>query len=111
MDNQSSLRANFRVRIRKCFKQEEWEARIKECQSSGITVTVGCDLNGISEQTYYRNLQKSEEFCENLLISADTLEKPVSFKKLEVMTLLSNTKVAVIIRLSNANFEIDEGAN
>ena len=77
-----------------------------------MTVTACCSLNGICEQTYYRNLKKlREELCENLTAPVDTPEKPVAFKKLEVMSPLSDTKAAVIIRLPNATLEINEGAS
>lgn len=59
-----------------------------------------CQMNGICEQTYYRNLKKlREELCQNLPVPATAPEKPVAFKKLEVMSPLPGTKAAVIIRL------------
>ena len=100
------------TKVRKHLKREQWKTLIKDCQSSGMTVTVWCSLNGICEQTYYRNVKKlREEFCDNLPIPVDTPEKPVTFKKLEVMTPLPDTKAAVIIRLPNATLEINEGAS
>ena len=100
------------TKVRKYIKREQWKTLIKECQSSGMTVTAWCSLNGICEQTYYRNLKKlREELCENLPAPVDTPEMPVAFKKLEVMSPLSDTKAAVIIRLPNATLEINEGAS
>lgn len=100
------------TKVRKYIKREQWKTLIKECQSSGMTVTAWCSLNGICEQTYYRNLKKlREELCENLPTSVDVPEMPVAFKKLEVMSPLSDTKAAVIIRLPNATLEINEGAS
>ena len=100
------------TKVRKHLKREQWKTLIKDCQSSGMTVTAWCSLNGICEQTYYRNLKRlREEFCENLPIPVDTPEKPVTFKKLEVTAPLPNTKAAVIIRLPNATLEINEGAS
>ena len=94
------------------MKREQWKTLIKECQSSGMTVTAWCSLNGICEQTYYRNLKKlREELCENLPTPVDVPEMPVALKKLEVMSPLSDTKAAVIIRLPNATLEINEGAS
>lgn len=90
------------TKVRKYMKREQWKTLIKECQSSGMTVTAWCSLNGICEQTYYRNLKKlREELCENLPAPVDVSEMPVAFKKLEVMSLLSDTKATVIIRLPN----------
>ncbi len=90
------------TKVRKYMKREQWKTLIKECQSSGMTVTAWCSLNGICEQTYYRNLKKlREELCENLPAPVDVSEMPVAFKKLEVMSSLSDTKATVIIRLPN----------
>ena len=100
------------TKVRKHLKREQWKTLIKDCQSSGMTVTAWFSLNGICEQTYYRNLKRlREEFCENLPIPVDTPEKPVTFKKLEVTAPLPNTKAAVIIRLPNVTLEINEGAS
>ena len=35
-------------------KLQEWEARIRDCRSSGQTVTKWCQEHGICEKTYYR---------------------------------------------------------
>ena len=35
-------------------KLREWEARIRDCRSSGQTVTKWCQEHGICEKTYYR---------------------------------------------------------
>lgn len=100
------------TKVRKYLKREQWKALIKECQSSGMTVTAWCKTNGICEQTYYRNLKfLREELCENLPVPINVPEKPVAFKKLEVATSLSNTQAAVIIRLPQATLEINEGAS
>lgn len=100
------------TKVRKYIKREQWKSLIKECQSSGLTVTAWCKTNGICEQTYYRNLKLlREELCENLSVPIDVPEKPVTFKKLEVTPPLPNTQAAVIIRLPNATLEINEGAS
>ena len=100
------------TKVRKYLKREQWKTLIKECQSSGMTVTAWCKVNGICEQTYYRNLKcLREELCENLPVPLDVPEKTVSFKKLEVMTPLPNTQAAVIIRLPQATLEVSEGAS
>ena len=100
------------TKVRKYIKREQWKTLIKECQSSGMTVTAWCKTNGICEQTYYRNLKLlREEVCENLPVPIDVPEKPVTIKKLEVTSPLPDTKAAVIIRLPNATLEINEGAS
>ena len=100
------------TKVKKYLKREQWKTLIKECQSSGMTVTAWCKMNGICEQTYYRNLKcLREELCENLPVPVDVPEKPVTFKKLEVTAPLPNTQAAVIIRLPQATLEINEGAS
>ena len=100
------------TKVRKYLKREQWKTLIKECQSSGMTVTAWCRTNGICEQTYYRNLKRlREELCENLPVPINVQEKPVAFKKLEVATPLPNTQAAVLIRLPQATLEINEGAS
>ena len=86
--------------VKKCLKKEQWKQLISECQSSGMSVRNWCTLNHIHEQTYYRNLRKlREEICEQLPVPAETPEKPVTFKKLELASPLPDTHAAVIIRL------------
>ena len=46
------------TKVRKYIKREQWKTLIKECQSSRMTVTAWCNLNGICEQTYYKNVKK-----------------------------------------------------
>ena len=100
------------TKVRKYLKREQWKTLIKECQSSGMTVTARCNLNGICEQTYYRNLKKLRaELCENLPIPIETPEKPVAFKMFEVISPLPGTKAAVTIRFPNATLEVNEGAS
>ena len=100
------------TKVRKYLKREQWKTLIKECQSSGMTVTAWCRTNGICEQTYYRNLKRlREELCESLPVPINVPEKPVAFKKLEVATPLPSTQAAVIIRLPQATLEINEGAS
>ena len=100
------------TKVKKYLKREQWKTLIKECQASGMTGTAWCKSNGICEQTYYRNFKLlREELCENLPVPLDVPEKPVPFKKLEVITPLPNTQAAVIIRLPQATLEINEGAS
>lgn len=100
------------TKVRKYLKREQWKTLIQECQSSGMTVAAWCEMNGICHQTYYRNLKKlREELCQNLPVPVSVPEKPVAFKKLEVMAPLPDTKAAVIIRLPSATLEVNEGAS
>lgn len=100
------------TKVKKHLKREQWKTLIKECHSSGMTISAWCKANGICEQTYYRNLKRiREELCAALPVPADTPEKPVTFKKMEVTSPLPDTKAAVIIRLPNATLEINEGTS
>ena len=61
--------------VRKYLKREQWKTLIKECQSSGMTVTAWCNKNNICEQTYYRNLKVLRaEICENFPIPTEISE-------------------------------------
>ena len=94
------------------FREEQWRQRITECRSSGMSVKSWCKLNGLCEQTYYKYLKRfRQEMCNALPVPAAAPEKPVAFKKLEVMSPLPDAKAAVIIRLSNATLEVNEGAS
>ena len=90
------------TKVRKYIKQEQWKALIKDCQSSGMTVTAWCKMNNICEQTYYRILKLlRKELCENLPVSIDVPEKPVYSKSWKLLCHCS-TQAAAIIRLPNA---------
>lgn len=81
------------TRTRKFLKKEEWKTLILECQSSGMTVASWCATNNVCQQTYYRNLQKLRaELCESFPIPVPAVlpEKPIEFKKLEVLTSIPN---------------------
>ena len=102
------------TRTRKFLKKEEWKTLILECQSSGMTVASWCATNNVCQQTYYRNLQKLRaELCESFPIPVPAVlsEKPIEFKKLEVLTSIPNIQAAVIIHLPNASLEINNGAS
>ncbi len=104
MDQVSQVKTKFRM--------EQWKNRITECQTSGMTVRIWCKQNGLAEQTYYKYLKRfRQELCGSLPVPIEEPEKPVAFKKLEVLTPLPNTKAAVIIRLPQATLEINEGAS
>lgn len=94
------------------FRKEQWKRLILECQSSGMRVEDWCVQNNVTRHAYYYWLRKlREEACDSLPIPTDLPEKPVSFKKLEVMSSLPDTRAAVIIRLPQATLEIHEGAS
>lgn len=95
------------------FRREQWKKIISECQSSGMPVKTWCDQNGFSEQSYYYYLKKiREDELSKLPVPIPTDNpKPAVFKKLEVQTPVPNTQAAVIIRLSGAAVEVNEGTS
>lgn len=95
------------------FRREQWKKIISECQSSGMPVKTWCDQNGFSEQSYYYYLKKiREDELSKLPVPILTDNpKPAVFKKLEVQTPVPNTQAAVIIRLSGATVEVNEGTS
>ena len=58
---------------------QEWQQRILECQSSGMSVKTWCQQNGISTGSYYFHLRKIRESVleENQIIPLEP-PKPVS---------------------------------
>ena len=58
---------------------QEWQQRILDCQSSGMSVKVWCQQNGISTGSYYFHLRKIRESVleENQIIPLEP-PKPVS---------------------------------
>lgn len=70
---------------------ETWAAEVEACQSSGLTVTEWCKLNGINMKTYYYHLRKVREqlLTENCIVP---LGRNVS-DNIEIFS--DNIKVAV----------------
>ena len=102
------------TKVKRHLKQEQWKALINDCQSSKMTVAAWCKVNGICEQTYYRNLKRlREQLCEIISIPSESLENPTTFKKIEITSPLPSTNpstnAGVIIHLQNATVEIYEG--
>lgn len=58
---------------------QEWQQRILDCQSSGMSVKTWCQQNGISTGSYYFHLRKIRESVleENQIIPLEP-PKPVS---------------------------------
>ena len=100
--------------VRQCVSLEQWQSVITECRSSGIPVKKWCKDNGVCEQTYYRKLkllrQREIEKMPNNLVPR-VKEKTPSFKKLEVISPVSDTKAAVIIHWNGISVEVHEGVS
>lgn len=95
------------------LRKQQWIKIIQERQSSGQSVVSWCEENRVNIKTYYYWLRKLRlSSIEETAISLPVQEeKPIAFKKLEVLTPLPTSKAAVIIRLPNATLEINEGAS
>ena len=48
-------------RVKNQVALENWAAEVEACQSSGLTVTDWCKLNGMNMKTYYYHLRKVRE--------------------------------------------------
>ena len=78
-------------RVKNQVALETWVAEVESCQSSGLTVTEWCKLNGINMKTYYYHLRKVREqlLTENYIV---TLGRNVS-DNIEIFS--DNIKIAV----------------
>ena len=65
--------------IKRKVSLKEWQQRIVDCQSSGMSVKAWCRANGISTGSYYFHLRKIRESVleENQIVSLAP-PKPVS---------------------------------
>ena len=65
--------------IKRKVSLQEWQQRILDCQSSGMSVKKWCQANGISTGSYYFHLRKIRESVleEHQIIPLDP-PKPVS---------------------------------
>ena len=53
------------MKMRQEVREREWMEKIRECRSSGKTVTAWCEENGITRKTYYYHLRIiRERLCE-----------------------------------------------
>ena len=96
----------------------KWTSIIQACQSSGMHVTEWCKTNDVNIKSYYYWLRKvREKAISNLPAEVkSSLAKveensPVSFRKLEVQSPVSDMAPAVIIRLPYASLEISNDAS
>ena len=103
----------------------KWAGLIQDCQMSGMTVQQWCATNIINVKTYYYWLKRVREqallslpqdsSCSDLQVKkneqlAVNETDRVSFKKLEVVSPVTNMQPAVIIRLPQASIEVTNDA-
>lgn len=86
---------------------------ISKCSANGMTVKVWYKDHDSVEQTYHKNLKNLQEemlkFLPAPIIQDDN--KPTAFKKLEISTLVPNTKATVSIHLGSATIKVNEGTH
>ena len=85
---------------------ESWTARIMACRSSGMTVRVWCQENGLSEKTYYywqRRLFQA--------LSEQQVSRRRGFAEVTPPQAVYCGNVAVTVRISGAEADIHSGAD
>lgn len=103
------------TKIKNQFRAEQWANVIRECQSSGQTVTSWCESHNVGVKAYYYWLRKLrmatiQKSNPNALVEVSR-EEPTVFRKLEVQTPVANTQAAIIIHLNGAAIEVNEGTS
>ena len=103
------------TKIKNQFRAEQWASVIRECQSSGQTVTSWCESHNVGVKAYYYWLRKLrmatiQKSNPNTLVEVSR-EEPTVFRKLEVQTPVANTQAAIIIHLNGAAIEVNEGTS
>lgn len=98
--------------VKKQFRMEQWRKYITECQTSGMSVRSWCKQNNLSEQTYYKYLRRfRQELCNSLPVHVAEPEKSVQFSKVTIQTPVPHAQPSVIIHLSNAAIEVQNGVD
>ena len=85
---------------------ESWTARIMACRSSGMTVRVWCQENGLSEKTYYywqRRLFQT--------LSEQQAAHKTAIAEVTPPQLVCSGNVAVTVRISGAVADIHPGSD
>ena len=88
---------------------QEWQQRVLDCQSSGMSVKAWCQQNGISTGSYYFHLRKIRESVleENQIIPLEP-PKPVSSTGIRIesagitITLPENTAPEQLVAVLSA---------
>ena len=80
-----------------------WAGRISECRSSGQSVKVWCQENGINEQTYYKWQRRLFEIAQ--------AQQEVQFAEVTPVRPVTCGNVAVTVRIAGAEADIHSGAD
>lgn len=79
-------------RVKNQVALETWAAEVESCQSSGLTVTEWCKLNGMNMKTYYYHLRivREQLLTENSIVP---LNMNTVVSNIEIFS--DNIKIAV----------------
>lgn len=99
------------------YRLKQWTEIIRECRTSGQTVTTWCKAHDVNSKSYYYWLRKVRaSACESLPVvqSKSDLPSTVSPKTVFAQIPVSETEypsASVVIRLNGATLEISNGAS
>ena len=80
-----------------------WAGRISECRSSGMTVKIWCQENGVCEQTYYK--------WQKRLFEMSQAQQEVQFAEVTPVQPVRCGNVAITVRIAGAEADICSGAD
>lgn len=94
------------------MKLAEWQARVTECRSSGLSVTQWCKAHQLSSKTYYHwEREVLGVMSKELVMSnAKTASEEVEFAAIPE-TVKHTVETAAILQLGEIRVEIHNGAN
>lgn len=73
-------------------RERNWEAMVRECRQSGLSVKAWCEQNGINLNTYYVRLRKlREKVCREIV--------PIEAPKAEVLSGVKITFGEIVVSL------------
>ena len=100
------------------YRLKQWTEIIRECRTSGQTVTAWCDTHDINSKSYYYWLRRVRAAaCESLPIvqKKSDLPSPASSNKTVFAKIplpdQEITEASVVLRLNGAILEIRNGAS
>ena len=96
------------------YRLQQWTEIIRECRSSGQTVSIWCAEHHINVKSYYYWLKRVRTAaCETLpaISSANSQFVPVNLPVQETATNPSESSSPIIMRVGAITLEIDNGAS
>lgn len=98
------------------YRLSQWTAIIRECRSSGQTVTVWCSEHNINQKTYYYWLKRVRDAaCEALpALNADSnaiVPVNIPLPVANIRPADQKSSSAVVVRLGSVTLEINNSAS